>query len=98
MSEIWLSSQLVMTVLSHPTGATFVLCVVNVTCNTVPCIHCHRQMTSLFRNNQYARCHNFDVSRFTVILEMLMARDGVIGLQPFFNDEIDFIINDICTQ
>ena len=65
------------------------------------CIHCHRQMTSLFHNNQYARCHDFDVSRFTVLLDrdgqsfcILLARDG----QSFSNDEIDFIINDICTQ
>ena len=54
------------------------------------------QVTSLFRDNQYARCHDFDISRFTVLLEL--AKDGMIELQSFCNDEIDYIITDICTQ
>jgi hypothetical protein len=61
-------------------------------------IACHKDIVSLFRNNQYDRCHDFDKNRFNVLLEMIMARDGVISLQAFCNDEIDAIINDICTQ
>ena len=55
-------------------------------------------MVSLFRNNQYDRCHNFDISRFNLLLETLMIRDGVIGLQLFTSDEIEAIIDDICTN
>jgi len=34
---------------------------------------------------------------FSVLLEMLMTRDGVIGIQSFFDYEDAFIINDLCT-
>ena len=61
-------------------------------------IACHKDIASLFHNNQYDRCHYFDKNRFNVLLEMLMTRDGVITLQTFCSDEIDAVINDICTQ
>jgi hypothetical protein len=61
-------------------------------------VNCHRKMVSLFRNNQYDRCHNFDISRFNLLLETLMIRDGVVVLQLFTSDEIEAIIGDICTN
>jgi len=33
----------------------------------------------------------------SVLLEMLMTRDGVIGRQSSCNDEIEFVIDDMCT-
>ena len=61
-------------------------------------IACHKDIASLFHNNQYDRCHDFDINRFNVLLEMLMTRDGVMTLQTFCSDEINAVINDICTQ
>ena len=59
---------------------------------------CHTEVTSLFQRNRYDRLYDFDTSRFNVLLEMLMVRDGVVDLQSFSNDDIESIINDICTD
>ena len=61
-------------------------------------INHHKEITSLFQSNQFNRLYDFDRSRFNVLLEMLMIRDGVIGLQSFSDNEVDVIINDICTD
>jgi len=45
------------------------------------CINYHRQITFLFRNNKYAHFQEFDVSRLFILIEMLMTRVGVIGLE-----------------
>ena len=58
----------------------------------------HKELTSLFQSNQFNRLYDFDRSRFNVLLEMLMFRDGVMGLQSFSDNEADVIINDICTD
>ena len=95
---------IVMTMLSYPTGVTFVLCVVNRTCNTVPLVVSileQTHMTYLIRRliiNMLSAI-NFDVNCFTVRLEMLIVRDGVIGLQSdLYIDEIDLIINPHVTR
>ena len=61
-------------------------------------VNCHKDIISSFRSNQHERCYDFDINRFNVLLEMLMVRDGVIGLQSFNTNEIDVIINEICTN
>ena len=59
----------------------------------------HQEITSLFQSNQSNRLYDFDRSRFNaVLLEMLMIRDGVMGLQSFSDNEVDVMINDICTN
>ena len=58
----------------------------------------HKEITSLFQSNQFNRLYDFDRSRFNVLLEMLMIRDGVIGLQYFSDNEAHAIMNDICTD
>ena len=61
-------------------------------------INHHKEIASLFQSNQSNRLYDFDRNRFNVLLEMLMIRDGVIGLQSFSDNEVDAIINDICTN
>jgi len=36
--------------------------------------------------------------RLSVRLEMIMTRDGAIGNQSLCDDEIQFVVNGICTQ
>ena len=59
---------------------------------------CHIEVTSFFQRNRYDRLYDFDTSRFNVLLEMLMIKDGVFDLQYFSNDDVEAIINDICTD
>ena len=61
-------------------------------------INHHKEITSLFQSNQFNRLYDFDRSRFNVLLEMLMIRDGVMGLPSFSDNEVDVMINDICTN
>ena len=61
-------------------------------------INHHKEITSLFQNNQFNRLYDFDRSRLNVLLEMLMIRDGVMGLPSFSDNEVDVMINDICTS
>ena len=61
-------------------------------------INHHKEITSLFQSNQFNRLYDFARSRFNVLLEMLMIRDGVMGLPSFSDNEVDVMINDICTN
>ena len=61
-------------------------------------INHHKEITSLFQSNQFNRLYDFDRSRFNVLLEMLMIRDGVMELPSFSDNEVDVMINDICTN
>ena len=86
-----------MKVLYRPTGITLVFCVVNMTCNTVHLVASIVTDRLLLWFVIISMLGTM-ILMLAVLLEMLMARDGKIRIQSFCNDEIDLIINDMCTQ
>jgi len=82
----------------HGRNIRFICSEFTLSFNAFSNINCHKEVTSLFRRNRYDRLYDFDTSRFNVLLEMLMIRDGVVELQSFSNDDVESIINDICTD
>ena len=82
----------------HGRNIRFICSEFNLCFNAFGNVFCHAEVISQFQRNRYDRLFDFDTSRFNVLLEMLLIRDGVVDLQSFSNDEIETIINDICTD
>jgi hypothetical protein len=82
----------------HGRNIRFICSEFNLSFSAFSNISRHIEVKSLFQKNRYDRLYDFDTSRFNVLLEMLMIRDGVVELQSFSNDDVESIINDICTD
>jgi hypothetical protein len=82
----------------HGRSIRFICSEFNLSFNAFSNINCHKEVTSLFHRNRYDLLYDLDTSRFIVLLEMLMIRDGVVELQSFSDDEIETVIHDICTN
>lgn len=82
----------------HGRNIRFICSEFNLSFSAFSKLTCHIEVTSFFQRNRYDRLYDFDTSRFNVLLEMLMIKDGVFDLQYFSNDDVEAIINDICTD
>jgi len=93
-----MSLQTVIKMLGHPMGAIVVFsdefdCLYN----SFSYLNCHSQM-SLF-----AVINRISATSLMLVISLFFKnanhqRSCVIGLESFCNDEIEFVINDICTQ
>ena len=84
----------------HGRNIRFICSEFNLSFSAFSKLTCHIEITSFFQRIESIRptIYDFDTSRFNVLLEMLMIKDGVFDLQYFSNDDVEAIINDICTD